>query len=129
MSNLCAAVTLFYWETIQDEHLHLKNLDLRVPSRPIDLLKGMDHAELLKPSQIRRGNEDEPHGVLTELGWLVRGKKTVIKGERVPQIHFLTVDTFRRPAKEVLGNRKNTEGKEKKPSGICCRKKISKQIR
>jgi len=86
ISNLCAIVIPFNWETIKDEHLHLKDLDLRIPPGPIDLLIGMDHAELLISSQIRRGNKDERYGVLTELGWVVRGKTPEVQGERIPHI-------------------------------------------
>ena len=74
MSKLCATVTPFNWEAVQDKHLHLTNLDIKVPPRPIDLLIGMDYAELLMPSEIKRGKEDEPYSVLTELGWVVRRK-------------------------------------------------------
>ena len=52
MSKLCATVTPFNWETVQDKHIHLTNLDIKVPPGPIDLLIGMDHAELLMPSEI-----------------------------------------------------------------------------
>ena len=53
MSKLWATVTPFNWEAVQDKHLHLTNLDIKVPPGPIDLLIGMDHAELLMPSEIR----------------------------------------------------------------------------
>ena len=68
MSKLCATVTPFNWEAVQDKRLHLTNLDIKVPPGPIDLLIGMDHAELLMPSEIRRGKEDVPYNVLTKQG-------------------------------------------------------------
>ena len=52
----------------------------------------MDHAELLMPSEIRRGKEDEPYGVLGELGWVVRGKTSGTKETRILQVHFLAVE-------------------------------------
>ena len=36
ISYLCATATPFYWEIIKEEHLHLKDLDLRIPSWSID---------------------------------------------------------------------------------------------
>ena len=65
----------------------------------------MDHAELLIPSQIHRGNKDEPYGVLTELGWVVRGK-----APRVNPLSNGRRDTFRHPIQEKYG----TEGAESK---------------
>ena len=79
MSKLCATVTPFNWEAVQDKHLHLMNLDIKVPPGPIYILIGMDHAELLITSVIRRGKEDEPYGVLTQLRWVVRGKTSETK--------------------------------------------------
>ena len=52
----------------------------------------MDHAELFMPSEIRRGKEDEPYGVLTQLGWVVRGKTSETKETRTLQVHFLAVE-------------------------------------
>ena len=51
------------WASQYPETRNSKNMQ-NVPPDRIDLLIGMDRTELLIPSQIRRGNEDEPHDYL-----------------------------------------------------------------
>ena len=71
---------------------HLTGLQLGTPPGPIDLLIGMDHAELLMPKEMRTGGEREPYAIRTKLGWVARGIMREGEGPRSHRIHVLAVE-------------------------------------
>ena len=57
----------------------------------------MDHPELLVPSEIRRGEANEPYALRTELGWVTRGR---VK-EEIPQAQVFAVHVRQKSKKEL----------------------------
>ena len=92
LNQLCEAVTAIDWKEVQERCPHLKGLQLETPPGPIDLLIGMDHAELLMPKEMRTGGECEPYVIRTRLGWVARGITREGKGPISHRIQVLTVE-------------------------------------
>ena len=57
----------------------------------------MDHPELLVPSEIRRGEANEPYALRTKLGWVARGRVTV----EIPQAQVFTTHVRQKSIKEL----------------------------
>ena len=92
LNQLCEAVTSIDWREVQERCPHLKGLQLETPPGPIDLLIGMDHAELLMPKEMRTGGEREPYAIRTRLGWVARGITREGRSPISHRIHVLTVE-------------------------------------
>ena len=97
LSKLCEKVKPMDWSRVQARYKHLEGLPLKTPPGPIDLLIGMDHPELLVPSEIRRGEANEPYALRTELGWVARGRVT----EEIPQAQVFATHVRQKSKKEL----------------------------
>ena len=117
LNQLCEAVTPVDWNEVQGRCPHLAGIQLGTPPGPIDLLIGMDHAELLMPKEMRTGGEREPYAIRTKLGWVARGIMREGEGPRSHRIHVLAVEesTLDREFKRFWDTEKfGTEGAESK---------------
>ena len=66
LSKLCEKVKPMDWSRVQTRYRDIEGLPLETPPGPIDLLIGMNHPELLVPSENRRGEANEPYALTTE---------------------------------------------------------------
>ena len=61
----------------------IENLNLTSQQDNVELLLGVDHPLLMAPKEIRRGKEQEPYVIRTNLGWIARG----LVGENLIENH------------------------------------------
>ena len=73
MPMVTKPVPLTDWAKLQARWKHLAGLPLRVSGGQVDILLGLDHAQLSAVIETRIGEENEPVAIRTRLGWIVRG--------------------------------------------------------
>ena len=73
LPKICQPVETVPWPEIKTKWKHLENLNLKAVGGEIDILLGLDHADLLVPLDVRMGKPQEPVGKRTSFGWMAVG--------------------------------------------------------
>ncbi|KHJ42945.1 Pao retrotransposon peptidase [Trichuris suis] len=71
--SLCDPIPAVPWPNIKGRWKHLADLPLVESKSRIDILLGLDHAELMSATESRTGGAGEPVAMNTALGWIARG--------------------------------------------------------
>ena len=62
------------WPDLQNRWPHLADLPLVKTGGKVDILLGLNHANLMIPRELREGAyPEQPYAIKTKLGWIVRG--------------------------------------------------------
>jgi hypothetical protein len=61
------------WPEIKSKWRHLEKLDLKSVGGEVDILLGLDHADLLVPLKVKTGRPKEPVAKKTSFGWTAVG--------------------------------------------------------
>lgn len=71
--SLCDPIPAVPWPNIKGRWKHLADLPLVESKSRIDILLGLDNAELMSATESRSGEAGEPVAMNTALGWIARG--------------------------------------------------------
>ena len=71
--NICGPLPEINWPEEKKQWDHLQDLPLTETGGRVDILLGVDHADLMLATEYRMGVQNEPCAIKTNLGWVVRG--------------------------------------------------------
>ena len=71
--KICGPLPEINWPEEKKQWYHLQDLSLTETGGIVDILLGVDHADLMLSTEYRMGGQNEPCTVKTNLGWVVRG--------------------------------------------------------
>ncbi|XP_028411629.1 uncharacterized protein LOC114534388 [Dendronephthya gigantea] len=89
LEKICQPVGTVRWPQIKDKWKHLQDLDLKTSGGEIDILLGLDYADLLVPLEVKTGNPREPVARRTSFGWTAVGPLS--KSRKNCSIHHVIV--------------------------------------
>ena len=73
LPKICQPVETVPWPEIKTKWKHLENVNLKTVGGEIDILLGLDHADLLVPLDVKMGKPQEPVAKRTTFGWIAVG--------------------------------------------------------
>ena len=73
LPKICQPVETVPWPEIKTKWKHLENVNLKAVGGEIDILLGVDHADLLVPLDVKMGEPREPVAKRTTFGWMAAG--------------------------------------------------------
>ncbi|CAB4034545.1 hypothetical protein M514_27252, partial [Paramuricea clavata] len=73
LPKICQPVGTVQWPDIKRKWKHLENVNLKAVGGEIDILLGLDHADLLIPLDVKMGKPQEPVAKRTSFGWMAVG--------------------------------------------------------
>ena len=71
--KVCEAVPVINWKQLKTRWPYLSKLPIKESGGKIDILLGLNHADLMLAKDQRSGDVGEPCAIKTALGWIVRG--------------------------------------------------------
>ena len=73
LASICQPIETVPWPEIKSKWRHLEKLDLKSVGGEVDILLGLDHADLLVPLEVKTGRPKEPVAKKTSFGWTAVG--------------------------------------------------------
>jgi hypothetical protein len=110
LPKICQPVGTVKWPDIKRKWKHLENVNLKAVGSEIDILLGLDHADLLVPLDVKMGKPQEPVAKRTSFGWMAVGLVGDIHSYHVaraePEPLDVTLSSFGKASR--LGLRRRT---------------------
>ena len=88
LESICQPIETVSWPDIKTNWRHLEKLDLRTVGGEVDILLGLDHADLLVPLEVKTGRPKEPVAKKTSFGWTAVGP--IGGSDTRPRVHHVS---------------------------------------